>query len=142
MLPSGQPVQLAHRQLWFGGELQVTGNARRAAAWQVTGPALWHIHIKVRPRLPMGGDVGGKHGGHAVLHLPGAPGVLGRHARGGIAVLELRGLVDRDARADQVTVQIRDPGGRQRGQLRPQLLPVPPVGAEQGLHLAPSVITS
>jgi hypothetical protein len=45
--------------------------------------------------------------------------MLRRHARRRVAVLELRGLIDRDARADQVTVSIRDPRGSQPGQHRP-----------------------
>jgi hypothetical protein len=39
----------------------------------------------------------------AVLYLPGAPGVLRRHARGCVSVLDLCGLVDRDPGPDQIT---------------------------------------
>jgi hypothetical protein len=46
------------------------------------------------------------------------------------------------SRADQVPRRIREPRHRQRGQPRPQVLPVPPVRAEQRLHPAPPLMTS
>jgi hypothetical protein len=138
----GQPAQLPHRELRLGGEIQVTGDPGGPPPRHVPRPAVRHVHIEVCPCLPARGDVGGEHGGHAVLHLPGAPGVLRRHARGGVPVLELSGLVDRDARADQVIPGVRDPRRRQRGQPGPQLRPVPPVRTEQCLHPAPPLMTS
>jgi hypothetical protein len=56
--------------------------------------------------VPDGGDVGGEHGGHAVLHFPGAPGMLGSHARRGVPLLQMRGLVDRDPGPDQVATGV------------------------------------
>jgi hypothetical protein len=138
----GQPAQLSHRELRLGGEFQGIGDPGGAAPGKIPCPAVRHVYIEVRPRLAARGDIGGEHRGHAILHLPGAPGMLRRYARGGVPVLELGGLIDRDARADQVTVGIRDPRHRQRGQLRTQLRPVPPVGAEQRLHPAPPLMTS
>ena len=138
----GQPAQLLHRELRLGGELQVSGDPGGSPARHVPRPAVRHVHVEVRPGLPAGGDVGGEHGGHAVLHLTGAPGVLRRHARGSVSVLDVRGLVDRDARAGQVTLQIRDPRRGQRGKLCAQVRPVPPVRAEQRLHPAPPLMTS
>ena len=44
--------------------------ARRRA--RSSRPPLRHVHVEVRPGLPARGDVGGEHGGHAVLHLAGA----------------------------------------------------------------------
>ena len=88
----------------------------------------------------MCGDVGGEHGGDAVFHLAGAPGVLGSHACRVIAVLEVRGLVDRDPRPDQVTLVIGQPPGSQGRQLRPQVLPRPRIRPEQGLHPAPALV--
>ena len=52
--------------------------------------------------------------------VPGAPGMLRRHARGRVPILELRGLVDRDPRPDQVARSARQPG--------------PPGRAQQGLN--------
>ena len=66
--------------------------------------------------------------------------MLRRHARRAVAVLELGGLVDRDARPDQVLLLAGDPRRRQCGQLRAQILPVPLVGAQQALHPAPALM--
>ena len=135
-----QPFQLVHRQLRLGGEHQVIGDPGVSPPGQVAGPPVRHVHVEIRPGLPPGGDVGGEHGGHAVFHLAGTPGVLRRHARRAVAVFELGGLVDRDARPDQVLLLAGDPRRRQRGQLRAQLLPVPLVGAQQALHPAPALV--
>src|ERR1022692_967826 len=136
-----QPPDLIDRELRLRSELQPGGDPGPPPPRQVTGPPLRHVHVKVRPRLPGSGDVGGEHRGHAVLHLPGAPGMLRSGARGRGAFFQLRGLVDRDARADQVTVAIRQPGGGQARQLSAQVLPVPRIRPQQGLHPAPALMT-
>src|SRR5262249_35696916 len=59
-----------------------------------------------------------------------------------LATIELRGLIDRQARPDQVTVQVTDPRRGQRAKPVTQVLVVPPVGAQQRLHLIPTLITS
>ncbi len=59
----GQPVQLPHRELRLGGELQVPGDPGGPPARHVPRPAVRHVHIEVRPCLPARGDVGGEHGG-------------------------------------------------------------------------------
>ena len=53
--------------------------------------------------------------------------MLRRDARGGVPVLQLRGLIERDPRPDQVPWIARQPLPGQGGQLRAQLPPVPPV---------------
>src|SRR6266536_899161 len=113
-------------QVRLGLAFQLARDARGPAPPPVLLPAPGHEHVEVRPGLPGRGHPRGEHRGDAVLHVPGAPGVLRRHARGRVPVLELRGLVDRDPRPDQVTRVARQPGPREPGQLRPQLLPVPP----------------
>ncbi len=60
--------------------------------------------------------------------------MLRRDARGRVPVLELRGLIDRDARADQVIRVARQPRRGQGRQLTAQVLPVLPAGAQQRLH--------
>jgi len=134
------PVQLVHGQLRLGRELQVLGDPGGPTTGGIGRPALRHVHVEVDPGLPVRGDVGAEHGGHAVLHAAGAPGVLGCHARGGLALLQLRGLVDRDPRPDQIPGWVGDRGGGQPGQLIAQQHPVPPVGPEQVLHPALPVV--
>ena len=51
-----------------------------------------------------------------------------------VPVLQLRGLIDRQPRTDQIPRIARQPLPGQGRQPRPQLLPVPLVRAEQGLH--------
>ena len=77
----GQPLQLGDRQLRLGGELLVVG-MRRCGGGQVRPPL--RQYTSKSAQAAAGGDVGGEHGGHAVLHLPGAPGVLGSDARRGV----------------------------------------------------------
>ena len=136
----GQPFQLPDRELRLGGELQVVRDPGLAAAGHVLGPASGHVHVEVGPGLPARGDVGGEHGGHAVLHRVRDPGVLRCHARGEVPRLQVRGLVDRDPRPDQVRPITRQPRRRQRGQPGPQVLPVPHVAAEQPLHPVPALM--
>ena len=68
--------------------------------------ALRHEHIEVRPGLPGRGYPRGEHRGDAILHVRGARGMLRRHARRGVPVLELGGLAGRDQGP------IRSPGSR------------------------------
>jgi hypothetical protein len=60
--------------------------------------------------------------------------MLRRDARGHLTVLELRGLIDRDPRPDQVTRIARQPRRGQPGELAAQPPAVPPVRAQQRLH--------
>ena len=129
-----QPLQLGDGQLRFRLVPQPAGDPGGPAPLPVLLPALRHEHIEVRPGLPGRGHPRGEHRGDAILHVPGAPGMLRRHARRGVPVLELGGLADRDPRPDQVTRVAGQPGPREGRQLRPQVLPVPAAGAEQGLH--------
>ena len=129
-----QPFQLADGQLRFRLALQLARDPGGPAPPPVLLPALRHEHIEIRPGLPGRGHPRGEHRGDTVLHVPGASGVLRRHARGRVPVLELRGLIDRDPRPDQVARVARQPGTRKARQLRPQARPVPPVAAQQGLH--------
>ena len=135
-----QASHLIDRELRLGGELQVIGDAGRPPARQVIRPPRRHVHIEAGPGVPDGGDVGGEHGAHAVLHFPGAPGMLGSHARRGVPLLQVRGLVDRDPGPDQVASGVREPGGGQARQPRAQVLPVPRIGPQQGLHPAPALM--
>jgi hypothetical protein len=129
-----QAPDLGDGQLRLGLALELARDSRGPAPPPVLLPPLRHEHVEVRPGLPGRGHPRGEHRGDAVLHVPGAPGVLRRHARGRVPVLELRGLINRDPRPGQVTRVAGQPGEREPGQLRPQVRPVPPVGAEQGLH--------
>jgi hypothetical protein len=129
-----QLLQLGDGQLGFRLVPQPARNPGGPAPPPVLLPAFGHEDVEVGPGLPAGGHPRGEHRRHAVLHVPGAPGMLRRHARGCVPVLKLRGLVDRDSRPDQVTWAAGKPRRRERRQLRPQLPPVPPAGAEQGLH--------
>ena len=129
-----QPPELRNCQIRLGRHHQVAGDPGCLAPVRVLRPPVRHVHVEVRPGLPGRGDVCGEHGGHAVLHLAGDPCMLRRDARGGIAVLELRGLIDRRARADHVIRVARQPRRGQPGELTAQPPPVPPVRAQQRLH--------
>jgi hypothetical protein len=133
--PGGcQAPELRDRQVRLRGELQPARDPRLAAALRVLRPAVRHVHVEIDPCLPGRGDEGGEHPGHAILDLPGDARVLRGHARGGTALFQVRGLVERDPRPDQVIRVIRQARRRQRRQRRPRLLPRPPIAPEQGLH--------
>jgi hypothetical protein len=135
-----QPPELRNCQIRLGRHHQVLRDPGCPAPVRVLRPPVRHVHVEVRPGLPGRGDIGGEHGGHAVLHLAGDPGVLRRDARGRVAVLELCGLIDRDAGADQVIRVTRQPRRGQPRELAAQRLPVPPVRAQQRLHPVRSLV--
>src|SRR6266568_7950280 len=91
---AGSPAAVS-RPSWFMASCGLVANSRSSGIpaarrrGRSSGPAPGHVDAEVRPRLPGRGDVGRKHGGHAVFHVAGAPGVLRRHARGGVPLLEL-----------------------------------------------------
>ena len=101
---------------------------------QVLLPALRHEHVEIRPGLPGRGHPRGEHRGDAVLHVPVHPACCG--ATHAVASPSLSCAVSSIA----IPGPIRSPGSHgsqaraRRGQLRPQVLPVPPVAAQQGLH--------
>ncbi len=135
-----QAPELLNGQFRFRGELQVPRDAGLAAALRVFRPAFGHVHVKIGPRLAECGDQGGEYPGHAVLDLAGDARVLRRDARGGPSLLQVRGLVDRDPRPDQVIRVIRQALRRQRRQQRAERLPRPLVPPEQGLHPVRSLV--
>ena len=133
--PGGcQAPELRDRQVRLRGERQPGRDPRLAAALRVLRPAVRHVDVEIDPGLPEHGDERGEHPAHAVLDLPGDPRVLRGHARGGTAFFQVRGLVERDPRPDQVIRVIRQARRRQRRQRGPGLFPWPLIAPEQGLH--------
>jgi hypothetical protein len=129
-----QASDLRDRDLRLRGELQALRDPGLLPAPGVLRPRVRHVHVEVAPGLPERGDQGGEHPGHAVLHLAGDARVLGRGARGGTALPQVSGLVDRDPGADQVVRVVRQARRGQRRQRAAQLLPRPLIAPEQGLH--------
>lgn len=103
-------------------------------ARRVPRPAGRHVRVEINPGLPGRGDQRGEYPGHAVLDLPGHPGVLRRHAGSRLAFAQVGGLVDGQPRPDPVARVTGQNLLGQAGQQFPQVLPPPPVTAEQPLH--------
>src|ERR1035441_4620340 len=102
--PSGSPA-FSSRPSWTAASSGLVANSRSSgipAARHFLRPPVRHVHVEIGPGLPAGGDVGGEHAGHAVLHRVRDPGVLRCRARREVPGLDVRGLVDRQPRPDQV----------------------------------------
>ncbi len=102
-----QAFRLRDGQLRLRGERQLLRDPGLLPPLRVRRPAVRHVHIKIHPRLPERGDQGREHPGHAVLHLPGDPGVLRGDARRASSLPQVSGLVERQPRPDQVIRVIR-----------------------------------
>ena len=97
-----QAFDLRDGQFRLGGERQGLRDARLLPAGRVLRPAGRHVRVEIDPGLPGRGDQRGKDPGHAVLDLPGHPGVLGCHAGSRLPLAQVGGLVDRQSRPDPV----------------------------------------
>ena len=128
-----QAFYLGDRQFRLRRERQALRDPRLLPAFRVARPAVRHVHVEINPGLPEDGDQGGEHPGHAVFHFPGHPGVLRRHACGGVALAQVSGLVERQARADLVTGVIPQDLLRQPGQCRAYCFPPPFTPAQEAL---------
>ena len=129
-----QAFRLRDGQFRLRGERQLLRDPRLLPPLRVCGPAVRHVHIEIGPGLPEGGDQGGEHPGHAVLHLARHAGMLRRDARGEFPFPQVSGLVERQARPGQVIGVIAQDFLRQPRQQPAELLPRPFMPAEQGLH--------
>jgi site-specific DNA recombinase len=124
-----RPLQHLLRQPRLGGELHITGNARRAAPVPVTRPGGRQVKLPIDQRMPVHRGVGQEHADLAVLRPPGRPGVLPLHPGRAGALLDKASLIgDQHAIAvtqmpgDVVPDVIADPAG------------VPVRAAQQPLH--------
>ncbi len=94
------------------------------APFRVVRPGvLGHVQAEPGPRLRGRGDQRCEYPGHAVLHPASHPRVLRGHARGRLPALQVRSLVDGQARPDLIIGVIAQGLLRQGGQHVPAKFP-------------------
>lgn len=93
------------------------------------------------PRLPGRGHQSGEYPAHAVLDLARDPGVLRGDAGRRAAFAQVSGLIQRQARTQDVTRRVRQHGRRQGRERGPQFRPVPLHAAQEPLKPERALVT-